>query len=323
MTTADPGTSPPQLWIAVGGVAIFSIAWMLTLVPFARAVLGRTPRAHAKVRVKSVVHGLACGGLAGCIAWLVSQGTAAHALENYLLAAAFLFGLPIAESALLWFGRSLRKTQARPLSGGHTPQPAPASAARDEVAAGPTAPWRRPISGAILLGTVLLLAWFAQTNRYVRAYSLSLHGHAALLLWTVVPVTICGFVAFMIGGLRFVLTTGRPTSREDVATLTNTAKLVGASYLRGSFKHRVFGDAIGSQSNENLSLSAVKRAWRARTWKGSPPWQGIFLMLGGGLIAVFAGLGMVVVTAPPYVQLIVAAAQLYAAARLTLAWRRA
>jgi hypothetical protein len=324
------GSTPSGLWTAVGALAVFSVAWMLSLVPFARAVLGLSRRARAGLRLRSATHGLAWCGVAVSIGWLMFSG-GTNRTNNILVGGIFLVGIPAAEAGLLWFGRALQRNQDRAavMPAPSVPVAPPPTFKRARHAEPAPAARPRTASAGSWLGwlpmlvAVLLLGWFAQHNRFIQALSLSVHRHEALLLWIVVPLTVVGFAAFMFGCVEFIFVAGHPMSREEVESQISTSRLIGVAYWQGGFKYRVHGDAVGLQAEQTLSLVEIKQAWKGGAGKSSPRWRAIFLLLGGGVVTVFAGLSIALASGPAFMQLIVAAAVIYAAIRLALAWARA
>jgi hypothetical protein len=107
---------------------------------------------------------------------------------------------------------------------------------------------------------------------------------------------------------HLVLAAGRPMTREEVEAQIGVYRLTGLPFWHGGFKYRVLGDATGLQAAQTLSLAEVKQAWRNGAARSSPRWRAIFLMLGGGVVMVFGGLGIAVTAGPAFVQLLTAGA---------------
>src|SRR4051794_11785475 len=104
MNIAD--SMPNTGWWAIGVFALFSILWMLTLVPFARAIFGRKP-----VRNVAAAHAFAWIGLltSGCRLGSFSRTP----MHDIAFVSALLGGILVIESAIIWFGLALLKKQER------------------------------------------------------------------------------------------------------------------------------------------------------------------------------------------------------------------
>jgi hypothetical protein len=287
MPSATPAV--PGLPIAVGVLAVAAVAWLLTLVPLGRAVLAPQGPRRRRLPRWGLAHAAAWAGLLGAFGWLIGaawQDTAG----DYLVAAIFLGAFPALEAGLLRLADAL------------------------------AAPGREPARPAIpvwlvwtpaLVTTVLLAGSLARGLVRPRPVDVP------------IAVAVGAFLAFMAGVVRFALASGRPMTREEMESQISGTRLIGAPNRRGVFRTRLAGEAVGRQAEETLTLAGIKRAWRAHAWRGSPRWQGVFLMLGGGVLMVFAGLAIGAAAGPLAIRLLAGVAGLYAAVRLVIAWRKA
>jgi hypothetical protein len=63
------------------------------------------------------------------------------------------------------------------------------------------------------------------------------------------------------------------------------------------------------------SFSAVKQAWRLRSWRYARQWRILFVMMGGALLLLVGLFGLICVIAPPGIKLLFGVAMLYALVR--------
>jgi hypothetical protein len=96
-----------------------------------------------------------------------------------------------------------------------------------------------------------------------------------------------------------------------------------APYVARWSRYRIFGKAEGRQSSEQLPLRDFKLAWQSGAWRHDTIWKERFVLIGGRLMMVFAGLAAVAVAAPIAFSLLCAAFLIYAAVRLIWALRHA
>jgi hypothetical protein len=80
---------------------------------------------------------------------------------------------------------------------------------------------------------------------------------------------------------------------------------------------------VGAKSEGEVSIAAMKQAWRDGGWCRDPYWIPIFLMAGGGAMMLYGGFGAAIVAGPLYVKLICGGALAYATFQLIAAIRRA
>ena len=310
--------NPHGLWIALGVFGLSSIAWMLTLVPLGKAIL-RGARNPFWTRL----HALAWTGLVAGGFWLCSSSVKpAHDLVVIFV---ILSAVGAIELAILAFGRALQKAQektptepvVRPALSVNQVADTPGSSQSPQS----TSPARGIGLFPVVIG-VVLLAWLTQRSPSINHASQAIHAHATILLGIFIPLAVLGFAGFMIGVVRLSLSAGTPMTREDVEQQLASSNLVGRPYWRAGFKFRVYGEAVGMQTEQTLTVRQIKQAWRSGEWRREPYWRMVFLITGSALLMIFAGLAIPIVSGPPVILIIFAGAVLYAATRLTIGWSR-
>jgi len=138
-------------------------------------------------------------------------------------------------------------------------------------------------------------------------------GHRAVAATATVALVGCFLLIF--GGLRMVLRSGEPMSREEI----------DGELPRGRFgmKRRHFGPAVGAKVEQELSITEMTRAWRCGEWRRNPHLLNIFIMTAGGLLMIYGGFGIAIVTGPPFVQVILGGVLAFTTSKLIAAVRRA
>jgi hypothetical protein len=97
---------PHDGWMTIGGLALFSIGWMLTLVPLGKALL--VGRVGSRI---AAAHGIAWVGLIASAIWITRLST--NGAKDVLFIMALLVSIGAVEGAVLWFGHALIKARDR------------------------------------------------------------------------------------------------------------------------------------------------------------------------------------------------------------------
>jgi hypothetical protein len=138
-----------------------------------------------------------------------------------------------------------------------------------------------------------------------------------VLLAFLIPVAVLGFMLFMGASLLVLYEKGQPTSHSEVEEQGRINRnLRAAPYVARWSTYRIFGKAEGRQFSEELPVRDFKLAWQSGAWRHDATWNKRFVLIGGGLMMVFAGLAAVAVVAPIAFSLLCAASLFYAAVRL-------
>jgi hypothetical protein len=150
-------------------------------------------------------------------------------------------------------------------------------------------------------------------------------GHRAIA--ATLTVAAVGFVLLISGGMRLALSRGKPMSHAEIEEDLRRGKFgpqgrTGMlSFRRSTYRH--FGPAEGAKAEQEVSIGAMKEAWRSGEWRRDPGWQTVFIMTAGGLMTIFGGFGAAVVAGPPVVKILFGGALGYTAFQLVAAVRRA
>jgi len=141
-----------------------------------------------------------------------------------------------------------------------------------------------------------------------------------VLLAFTIPVAVLGFMLFMGACLLLLYEKGKPMSHTEVEEQYRITPSVRATpYAARWSTYRIFGKAEGRQFSEQLPLRDYKLAWQSGAWRHDSIWKERFVLIGGGLMMVFAGLAAVAVVTPIAFSLLCAAFLFYAAVRLSWA----
>ena len=175
---------------------------------------------------------------------------------------------------------------------------------------------------AALIVTGIVFAVAAEYVAVVRDLVAFLDGHRMGLLVLTVGATVMGFTLFMAGVIHMVMTRGEVMTPKEIQDFSGRRRAM-APYAGSWSVYRFWGKAAGVQAEDQASFSEVKDAWRLGAWRHDVRWRYFFMMLGGGLAALFAGLGAVIVVAPPVVKGLLVAGLLYALMRLWWEFRQA
>jgi hypothetical protein len=117
---------------------------------------------------------------------------------------------------------------------------------------------------------------------------------------------------------------GKPMSHTEVEEQYRITPSVRATpYAARWSSYRILGKAEGRHFSEELPVRDFKLAWQSGAWRHDATWKKRFVLIGGGLMMVFAGLAAVAVVAPIAYSLLCAAFLFYAAVRMIWALRHA
>ena len=150
-------------------------------------------------------------------------------------------------------------------------------------------------------------------------------GHRSLA--ATLTIAVAGFTLLVLGGARLVLSQGKPMSHAEIEEQFRAIKYgpqgrTGPlSYSRSIY--RIFGPAQGAQAEQQVSLHAMKEAWRSGAWWRDSMWRTLFMMTAGGLMMIFGGFASFVVADPAVVKAFAGGALAYTTFQLIAAVRRA
>ena len=151
-------------------------------------------------------------------------------------------------------------------------------------------------------------------------------GHRALA--ATITVTAVGWLLLMVGAIRLVLARGRPMSRAEIDEQLGQGKFdrqggsaASLRFSRSGYKH--FGPAIGSQAEEELSITSMTRFWRSGEWRRDPKLLAIFIMTAGGLTMLYGAFSIAIVAAPLFAKVLCGGVLAFTTFKLIDAIRRA
>jgi hypothetical protein len=292
-------------------LAAASILMVLAMVQFSTAIIAEPER-------PSAVRGW---GLTYAAAWvviamvIVRGAIAAEAALPQAFAAATLVagGWGTFQAYWLWLWLSLERTNARARGQALTLSP------RKETIL------RR--AGQLAATGVSAVALAVVELGYVRAALTVLvaPGHRAIV--STLTVAALGWALLILGGIRLVLSRGQPMSHAEIEEDLRRDRYgprgrTGPLRARASL-YRHFGPAEGARAEQEVSIAAMKEAWRTAAWRRERKWQTIFIMTAGGLLMTFGGFGAAVVAGPPVVKILCGGALAYTTFQLVAAIRRA
>jgi hypothetical protein len=184
---------------------------------------------------------------------------------------------------------------------------------------------RRRAGRLTVAGLVVVLLAVIQLG-YIRdlAGAMLAPGHRTLA--ATLTLTVLGFALLIVGGVRLTLARGQPMSRAEIEEQSRYLRYglqgrTGSSFRKSAY--RVFGPAEGSKAEDEISMAAMKEAWRSGAWRRESSWRTVFMIAGGGLLMVGGGFGSFLVAGPPIAKLLCGGALLYATFQVTAAFRRA
>lgn len=305
---------PLHVWAAIGLLAAFSLAWMLTLVPFSKAFLQRRNPGQPG-RLWRIAHASAWLGLiVSAFSFLGFPPKSANDLTVIMIV---LGGIGSMEVAILCFGAALGRAEARRSGLSEHVQPSHPRKLRPPLQS--QRPQRGPGMLTIAAATIVL-AWLVQDNQTINAASAAIHDRQTMLLWIIIPLAAIGYIGCMTAMIRLLLSEETPMAPEEIDAHNSRTKVIGSPF---SFRlYRFRGHASGIESDQTLSFNEIKAARKSDLWRTNPHWRNIYLLLSSGLLMGFGLFSFGVVIGPPAVQIIMAATMAYAATRLVIGWVR-
>ena len=146
--------------------------------------------------------------------------------------------------------------------------------------------------------------------------------HQKTLLMVTIPMAVIGLALFISGIVILALSKGRAMSREEIDASTWRGRQQSPALWRRS-AYRSSGLAVGVSGEDTASFSEIKQAWKDGTWKTSPRWRRMFLVLFG--VAMFSTglLGSIFVVAQAGMKLLLGGVCLYAVVRTAIGFARA
>jgi hypothetical protein len=292
-------------------LAVASMAMVFAMVQFSTAIIAE-PQRPAAIKV---------WGLTYAAAWIVIamvlvRGAIATEVP-WPQALAFVTlvvgGWGTFQAYWVWLGLSIERTSAQ--------------ATGQAVALTPAKETILHRAGNLAAGGLIAVALAVIELGYARTALTALvaPGHRALAA-TLGPAVVGG--ALLIGGgIRLVLSRGQPMSHAEIEEDLRRSNY-GPRGRTGPLRFRVstyrhFGPAEGARAQEEVSIAAMKGAWRTGAWRRDHGWQTIFMMATGGLLMCVGGFGAAVVAGPPIAKVLCGGALAYTTFQLVAAVRRA
>ena len=292
-------------------LAVTSLIMVFAMVQFSTAIIAE-PERPAAIRG----WGLAYAAAWGVIAMVIVRGAiAADASLPQTVAFVTLVvgGWGTFQAYWVWLGLSIERTSAQ--------------ATGQAVALSPAKETILHRAGNLAAGGLIAVALAVIELGYARAAltALVVPGHRALAA-TLGPAVVGGGLLIG-GGIRLVLSRGQPMSHEEIEEDLRSSRYgprgrTGPLRFRAS-TYRHFGPAVGARAEQELSIAAMKEAWRTGAWRRERAWQTVFIMATGGLLMAFGGFGAAVVAGPPVVKILCGGALAYTTFQLVAAVRRA
>lgn len=302
----DTTTLTPVLTLAVA-----SIFMVVAMVRFSVALIAEPGRPSA-VRGWGLIY-----AVAWCVIVVVTVRlwTAGGAPWPQALAGVTLVvgGWGTFHAFWVWLWLSLERTNARAASQAVTLTPA-----KEKI---------RRRAGQLAVGGLIAVALAVIELDYARAAVAGLvaPGHRAIAATLTVAAVGCALLIF--GGVRLVLSGGEPMNHAEIEEDLGRIKYGPQGrtgllrFRRSTYRH--FGPAEGAKAEQEVSIAAMKEAWRSGAWRRDPSWQTIFMMAAGGLMMTFGGIGDAVVAGPLLVKVLCGGVLGYATFQLVAAVRRA
>jgi len=141
--------------------------------------------------------------------------------------------------------------------------------------------------------------------------------HRQPLVAITLSITIVGWLIFMGSLIYYSVKSGRALRIEEVEETARQVKYRNAPFSVYRFR----GKAWGKGFDDSFSFAEAKRAGKG--WWKDPRWRRNLVVGGGALIMGFGLFGLLGVLGPVGTKVLLGAAMLYAAARLTWAFIRA
>ena len=291
--------------------AVASIVMVFAMVQFSAAIIAEPERPSA----------VKWWGLTYAAAWVViamvilrwasaADGSWPRAVAGVTLIAG---GWGTFQAFWVWLCLSLERTNARATGQAVTLTPAKEAILRR--------------AGKLAGGGLIAVALAVIELGYARALLTALvaPGHRAIA--ASLSVAAVGWALLILGGVRLVLSRGEPMSHAEIEEDLRRSRYgprgrTGPLSARGSI-YRHVGPAEGAKAQREVSIAAMKNAWRTRAWRRDPTWQTVFIMAAGGLMMAFGGFSAAVVAGPPVVKLLCGGALCYTMFQLVAAVRRA
>jgi hypothetical protein len=146
--------------------------------------------------------------------------------------------------------------------------------------------------------------------------------HQKDLLAVTIPMGVIGLALFISGLVSLALFRNRAMSREEIDDLARRGFERGPALWRRS-SYRSSGMAVGVADEDSASFSEIKAAWRDGTWKTSPRWRRMFLVLLGVAMFTTGIFGSIFVVAQAGMKLLLGGVYLYAVVRTAIGFARA
>jgi hypothetical protein len=290
-------------------LSALSLLMVVAMVRFSAAIIS-LPEGRTASRVWGLTYLVCWFAIILLLRAGVTAGTPVpHAAAGLVLVAA---GWGTFHAFWLWLWLSLERTNAR------ATREQPPSPSRDAV--------RRGTGHIAVAGLLVVAVAVIQLGFMGQLLDTMVEpGHRAIAATATVAAV--GFTLLLVGGVRLTLARGHPMTHAEIEeqvrdiTYGPQGRAGPLSYRRSAY--RVFGPAKGAEGEMEVSVQAMKEAWRSGAWRRDPTWQTVFMMTAGGLMMAFGGFGSAVVAGPLLVKILCGGALLYTAVQLVAATRRA
>ena len=325
-------------------------ARMRRMNPVSRATQAMVPSIFDAVRparVWGVAYALIWLGLVisgGLMIWTEPQ----HRTKNLLVLALVTLGFMVVHAAIVWLGRaivranqrdgvsvSVEAAEAGPVDEIDEPEETDEPievTPRDEPARPESSGLAAKLFGfvrlLVMFGIVIVAIVIAEVIRPVVDLEAVIARHRGVLLPAVIGLAAVGFALFMWCSIQLALgnTGGRARAMthgevermkaQHMPVMTQPSVARGAAY-------RIAGKTHGRTGADEFSIHSMKLAWRARAWRYDPVWRRRFLTFAGAMSMSLGIFGIIMVTGPAWIIVLLGAALTYAFVRITWAFWRA
>jgi hypothetical protein len=291
-------------------LSLLSLLMVVAMVRFTMAIIS-IPERPSGTKWWGITYLATWAAIVGLLLWgAVAAGTPVPQAVAGLTLVAVGWGTFQAFWLWLWF--SLERTNARATRG------AKASPFHDAI---------RHRAGQLAIGGLVVVTLAVIQLGYLHDLGATMLAPGHRTLAATLTVAALGFTLLLVGGVRLTLARGHPMSHAEIEEQVRDIKYgpqgrTGPLSFRRS-AYRIFGPAEGSQAEQEVSLAAMKAAWRSGAWRRDSSWRTVFMMTAGGLMMLFGGFGSVVVAGPALAKILCGGALIYTLFQLTAAFRRA
>lgn len=292
-------------------LAVASIVMVVAMVQFSEAIIAEPGRPLA-VRWWGLAYAAAWGAIA-VVTVSVARAVDTAWPQTLALVTLVVGGWGTFQAFWVWLGLGLERTNARAAGQAVTLTPA-----KEDIL-------RR--AGQLAIGGLIAVGIAVTELGYVRAALAALVAPGRHAITATLTTAVLGGALLIFGGMRLVLSRGQPMSRDEIeedmrrSRYGPQGRTGPLGFRRSTYRH--FGSAEGAKAEQEISIGAMKDAWRSGAWRRDPGLQTVFMMTAGGLLMTFGGFGAGVVAGPPVAKVVCGGALGYVAYQLVAAVRRA